>query len=214
MEKKQKKGKKKLVLKTPKPKPDLALEEHIARLIEEAENKKSIKQSIDSVVKTTKPKKTKSEKRPKEENKRKKSEESPYGRRRLDTEYRGLEDANVYNQVIINPFVGFVYKSNVKENRESYTHLMRSEIAEKTPDKLGERNLASSETMDEYAQKFSLNLLIGTSMNIISVEEKELVFFNLYDRSQQQIYLAKIAILGFGYQRMHAPMADAGNKAA
>jgi len=208
-----KKKRKKLVL----PKKDLVLEEHIVKLIEEAENKKAIKKTIEAVVSTKPKKKAKKESSKEEkENKTKKTKQSPYGHRRFDREYRNLEDASIYSQVIINPFVGFVYKSNVKDSKETYAHLMHSEIAEKTPNALGEKNLASHKMMDDYALKVTLNFLTGISPLFgiggdVSIEEKDQMKFNLYDRAQNVIYQAKVAILGFGYSNtclktMHAPM--------
>lgn len=183
---------------------DSALEEHIKKILEKETDKKAIKDSIEAVVKKDKPE-TKAEKSKKGKEKKSKG---VYGRTGKDEEYRGLKEAGIYNQVVINPFVGFVYKSNIKENSEFYEHLSyKGEL--KAGDELGEKNLASDRMMDEYAVKFSLNFLVGTNMNDISVEEKELMFFNLYDQSLQHIYLAKVAILGFGYNNtilktMHA----------
>ncbi|MBW2977916.1 hypothetical protein KY331_03665, partial [Candidatus Woesearchaeota archaeon] len=143
-----------------KVKEKLVLEEHIKKIIEELEKKS--KDTIETVVKKAKPKK---KQETKETKKPKKAKSAVYGRR-FDTEYRSLEEAGIYTQVTINPFVGFVYKRNVKENEESYSHL----AADKTRDTLGEKNLASSQMMDGYAQKFTLNFLVGTNMNDISIE--------------------------------------------
>ena len=186
-----KKNKKKVSKKKALTKKELVLEEHIMKIIEELEKKP--KDTIETVVKKEKPKKEAEEKKSK---KTKKGKNAVYGRGK-DSEYKGLEDSGIYNQVTINPFVGFVYKRNVKENDEVYTHLAAA--ADKTRDMLGEKNLASSEMMDGYAQKFTLNFLVGTDMNDITIEEKEMMKFNLYDQSQKHIYLAKIALMGFGY---------------
>jgi len=179
----------------------LVLDEHIAKIIEELEKKP--KDTIEAVVKKAKPKKEAKE----EKKKTRKAKGMVYGR---GSDYKGLEGSGIYNQVTINPFVGFVYKRNVKENDDVYNHLA-SQAADKTRDMLGERNLASNQMMDGYAQKFTLNFLAGTDMNDISVEEKEMMKFNLYDQAQKHIYFAKIALLGFGYNNtslktLHAPM--------
>jgi len=188
------------------------LEEHIIKLIEKQENKESIKKSIDSVVKKEKPEAKKEKKKTKEKGKK-----SIYGRiGKADKEYHGLRNSGIYSQIEINPFIGFVYKSNIKENNESYNHLINSALSESKADKLGEQNLASHKTMDDYALKVTLNFLTGVSPLFgmgggVSIEEKEMMKFNLYDRSQNVIYEAKIAIMGFGYNNvtlktMHAPM--------
>lgn len=214
---------KKIKIKT-KPSKDLALEEHIIRLLEE-QNKKAIKESIDSVVKKEEKKKeVKEKKKPTKA----KSKKSIYGRLgKADKEYHSLREASIYSQITINPFVGFVYKPNIKDNKEVYEHLQYESALESHQfDKLGDKNLASSKMMDEYGMKVTLNFLTGSvmmtdGMNQISVEEKELMFFNLYDRTQNLLYVAKLKIMGFGDQgqaygtkfattlkTMHAPMQE------
>ena len=204
---------------------DLALEEHIQKLLEKEQNKRAIKQSIDAVVKKEEKKQTKNKKPSKA---KRKKQENIYGRLgKADKEYHSLREAGVYSQITINPFIGFVYKSNIKANSEVYEHLQYGSALEgHRVDKLGEKNLASSQMMDEYGMKVTLNFLAGSAMmtdgmNPISVEEKELMFFNLYDRTQNLLYVAKLKIMGFGDQgqaygtmfsttlkTMHAPMED------
>jgi len=177
---------------------DSALEEHVAELIEK-QNKTEIKQSIDAVVKKENKKAEVKEKKPK-----KAKTNDVYGKQSKDN-YHSLQGAGVYEQIRFSPFVGFLYKSNIKANDEFYQHLEAAEFKAHR-DELADHNLASSETMDQYAKKFTFNLLMGTDMNPISVEEKELMFFNLYDPTQRQIYIAKISLLGFnGDKIMHAP---------
>lgn len=201
--KKQKKAGKKI-----KQARDLVLEDHIVKLIEELEKKQKTKQTIDSVVKKSKKTAIKTKK---SKDKKIKEKEQDFYNNRLS--YGNLEKASIYSQIIINPFVGFMYKSNIKENKEFYSHLMRTEIT--VTDALGEKNLASSEMMDNYARKTTLNFLMGAPLfgiggvNDISVEERELMNFNMYDRTQKEIYLAKVALIGFGREKtMHAPTMD------
>ena len=124
--------------------------------------------------------------------------------------YEALEKAGIYEQLIINPFVGFSYKSNIKENQEFYQHFEGVDIS--VTDKLGEKNLASNEMIDNYQRKATLNTFMGTpmfgwgGMNNISVEERDLVNFSMYDRAIKLVYLAKASLLGFGEKTMHAPM--------
>ena len=116
-------------------------------------------------------------------------------------EYEALEKAGIYSQLTINPFVGFVYKSNIIENREFYSHLSGTDIKEASA-----AATVSSEEMDSYAKKITLNFLMGTDMNDVSVEEKEKMFFAMYDTTQKQVYFAKVDMLGFGHDKtMHAP---------
>ena len=187
------------------------LDEHIVKLIEESLGKKEIKQSIDAVVKKEKPKKSKTKSK-KSKTASKGKTKDIYGQGSKGDEYKSLQGAGVYDQVKFSPFVGFLYKSNIKENKEFYDHLNKSPEL-KMGDDLGERNLVSSEIMKNYAAKTSLNFLIGEGlmgiggMNSISVEEKELMNFNLYDRIQKAVYLAEITLLGFGTDKtMHAPV--------
>lgn len=207
--KKQKKGKNSKEIKQK----DLALEEHIVKLLER-QNKKEIKQSIDAVVRKEKPKKAES--KPKKEQKIKERIRDIYAKGLRD-EYRSLHGAGVYDQIKFSPFVGLLYKSNIKENNEFYQHLEYGAVLEKHHASLaGERNLVSSEGMDDYGRNTMLNFLIGSptmtsGMCAVSFEEMEVMKFNLYDKTQNVLYIAKLKIMGFGDQMtvlktMHAPM--------
>ncbi len=190
---------------------DSAVEEHIKKIVEVSQSKKEIKQSIDDVVKKEN-KKVKKEKTKAKKTKGKTKD--IYGKGVKRDEYGGLQGAGVYDQVRFSPFVGFLYKSNIKGNSEFYEHLAYDKSSElKAGDDLGERNLVSSEGMQEYAKKTTMNALLGEAlmgiggMNPISVEEKELMNFQLYDPTQKQLYLAEIGSLGFNGDRvMHAEL--------
>lgn len=186
----------------------LVLEEHIVNLIERYQkSKKEIKQSIDSVVKKENKKvKVKAKKKVKVKTK------DVYGKSGKRDEYRSLQGTGVYDQIRFSPFAGFFYRSNIKNNDEFYKHLETSEIKAHR-DELGEHNLVSSQGMQEYAKKTTMNALLGEAMmgiggmNHISVEEKELMNFQMYDITQKQLYLAEIGFLGFNGNRvMHAQL--------
>lgn len=170
---------------------DKALEEHIEKLV--AKTKELPKKTIEEKVKKTK-KEQVQEKKIKEKDK---TIEIEYGKQ----EYARIR--TIHQQVMIDPYKGFAYKSNVKTNEEFYSHLT-STI--KTPDKQGENHIVSSENMDSYAHKTMLNFVIGEalmgigSMNPVTVEEKEKMAFSLYDPTQKAMYFAKIALTGWGYQ--------------
>ncbi|MBW2966661.1 hypothetical protein KY342_06170 [Candidatus Woesearchaeota archaeon] len=196
------------------------LDEHIVKLIEK-QNKRAIKDSIDSVVKRLKKKQVKS-KKVKARNKIK----DVYGGIGKRDEYKGLQGTGVYDQIKFSPFVGFLYKSNIKDNNEFYEHLAQNKNPELKKDGLGERYLASSEQMNDYGRKTMLNFLIGapmmtSGMSAVTFEEMEVMKFNLYDRTQNILYTAKLKIMGFGDQSqafgsmitttlktMHAPVND------
>jgi hypothetical protein len=190
---------------------DIVLEEHVVKLIEK-QNKQVIKNSIDAVVKKEKPKNKKSVvKKAKPKGKIK----DVYGGAGRRDEYKGLQGAGVYDQIKFSPFIGFLYKSNIKNNNEFYEHLAQNKDPELKRDGFGERNFLSSEMVKNYARKTTLNFLMGEAMmgiggvNDISVEEKELMNFNLYDRAQKAVYLAELKILGFGTDKtMNAPLLD------
>jgi len=172
-------------------------EEHLVKIIEKIEKKLIQKKTIEEKVKQTKTKLKKP--------KKKITIKDFYGK--LSKTSYNTQSSDVYSQIKINPFVGFIYKSNIKENNELYTseNYQEARVSEAN----GEHNLASSQMMDNYAQKFTLNFLMGTTMNDISIEEKELMMFNLYDPCQKQIYLAKVCLLGFGHEKtMHAPIEE------
>lgn len=172
----------------------LILEEHIVNLIKKLETKP--KSKIEKIIKKTKPK-------IEIEIKTKKTKQTQDTYSFASREYQSLEKAGVYSQLIINQFVGFIYKSNVRENKEFYSQQAELTIS----DQLGGKNLASSETMDNYARKFTLNFLFGADVNDISIEEKERMKNNLYDQAQNILYQAKVSLLGFGtFKTMHAPL--------
>ena len=176
-----------------------SLEEHIVKLIEAIEKKKVVKKTIEAIVKK---KKVKAEEKTSKE---KKAKDVVY-RRWARTEYSALEKASVYAQVKIDPFVGFVYKSNVRDNNEFYAHLESEILVESA----GERNLASDTVMENYARKMTLNFLFMSDVNDVSVEEKETMTFNLYDVTQKAVYLAKVRLLGFAPALEAPPVENKG----
>ena len=110
----------------------------------------------------------------------------------------------MYSQISISAFTGFIYKSNVAQNSDFYKHLENDYGISNEPN--SERNLVSSEMMDDYARKFTLNFLIGSDMNDISVEVKEKMFNAMYDQTSKLIYLTKVELIGFGHEKtMHVP---------
>lgn len=173
---------------------DFLLEEHIVKLLQKTEKPKE--KTIEDKVKKEKAEETKV----KEKKQEKTSVHDSYSSF-LKKEYASLDRASVYSQISISAFTGFIYRSNVVQNSDFYRHL-ESAIANEPN---SERNLVSSEMMDEYARKFTLNFLFGTDMNNISVEAKEKMFNAMYDTTQKQIYLAKVELIGFGHEKtMHA----------
>jgi hypothetical protein len=183
-------------------KTDRDLGEEVVKLLEK-HNKKEIKQSIDTVVKKESKKR---EVKAKKAKKRKVKTKDIYGKGTKRDEYRGLQGAGVYDQIKFSPFVGFIYKSNIKGNGEFYQHLEYQGAEIKAGDELADRNLVSSERMDDYGRKSMLNFLMGEAMmgiggmNPLSVEEKEVMKFQLYDRTQSILYTAKLKMMGFGDQ--------------
>jgi len=181
---------------------DSAVEEHISELIEKTAGKKEIKQSIDAVVKKES---KKTETKAKKQRKAKAKTKDVYGKGVKRDEYRGLQGAGVYDQIKFSPFIGFLYRSNIKANDEFYEHLKYGNVLEKHQAGQGEKNLVSSEGMDDYGRNTMLNFLIGSSMmtsgmNAVTFEEMEIMKFNLYDRTQNILYTAKLKIMGFGDQ--------------
>ena len=186
---------------------DSAVEEHITKIVKK-QSKKEIKQSIDAVVKKEKPKKK--EVKEKTKIKKTKNTKEVYGKHSRKEEYQSLQGTGIYDQIKFSPFSGFLYRSNIKANSEFYEHLEIDRIKSQR-DELGEHNLVSSEVMQEYAKKTTMNTLLGEGlmgiggMNPVSVEEKELMNFQMYDPTQKQIYLAELGLLGFNGSRvMHA----------
>ncbi|MBW2981606.1 hypothetical protein KY343_01875 [Candidatus Woesearchaeota archaeon] len=202
------------------PKKDLVLEEHVVKLLEK-QNKREIKQSIDAVVKKEAKKETKTKKTKKPKVKTK----DIYRKARKD-EYRGLQGSGVYDQIKFSNFSGFIYKSNIKGNDEFYQSIGYENVLEKHQAGQAERNIVSSEELDNYGRKTMMNFLIGSpmmtsGMSAVSFEEMEMTKFSLYDRTQNLLYTAKLKIMGFGDQSsafgamfsttlktMHAPMND------
>jgi hypothetical protein len=183
-------------------KTDRHLDEHVVKIIEESD-KKEIKQSIDAVVKKASKKR---EVKAKKAKKNKKGRiKDIYGKGSKRDEYRGLQGAGVYDQIKFSNFTGFIYKSNIKGNAEFYQHLGYESALEKHQVGSGEKNLVSSEGLDDYGRKTMMNFLIGSpmmtsGMSAVTFEEMEVTKFSLYDRTQNILYTAKLRIMGFGDQ--------------
>ncbi len=188
---------------------NLALEEHLASIIQRLEGEKT-QLNLEKVVKSASLNKSANRERKKSVSKaiKTKAKQEFYKRHHIsDSNYTPLEKFGIYSQFIISPFAGFAYKSNIKENYEFYSHLRAQDEAINTP--LSERAIVSGQMMDDYARKFTLNFLFGADMNDISIKEKELMLFSMYDPTQKLLYLAKLSFLGFGTEKMlHAPARD------
>lgn len=177
---------------------DLIKEEHILDIIKKLEKNRDTKDITDKVKKEKKD--DEEDKKPKKDKISSKVKDAySLGKNTGNTSYSGLEDSGLYSQINISYFTGFIYKSNIKGNDEFYQHLAAGKDYS-NGDQTGEHNLASSRMMDQVGWKFTLNFLIGTDMNDVSVEEKERVKNNLYDPAQKIIYFAKIEHMGFGNQ--------------
>ena len=177
---------------------DLVLEEHIVKLLQRQNKPKE--KTIEDKVKKEETKETFEKQKKQKRSDNVKDSYSSF----LKKEYASLDKASVYSQISISAFTGFIYKSNVAQNSDFYKHLENDYGISNEPN--SERNLVSSEMMDDYARKFTLNFLIGSDMNDISVEVKEKMFNAMYDQTSKLIYLTKVELIGFGHEKtMHVP---------
>jgi len=54
--------------------------------------------------------------------------------------------------------------------------------------------------MEDVGWKFMINMVIGTDMNTVSVEEKDRVKAELYDTTAKLMYFVALQNMGFGWQ--------------